>query len=134
MENMSDDDRRGCLVQLEQQVQAALDEIMKRDRELMQQKEGLAEAQRKERVLEARVIDLVEEREVLRKQQDRVQEENQRLQGFLLDGMSADDLNKLIHNLTDAAKRVKMSVQMRKFSATSPGSNLDSNKHSSVQG
>lgn len=55
-----------------------------------------------------------------------------RLQGYLLDGLSGDDLNNLIVGLTQAAERVKLCVQMRKLqTATSPGSGRDTNKQSS---
>ena len=54
-----------------------------------------------------------------------------RLQGYLLDGLSGDDISKLIGALTQAAERVKLCVQLRKLqTAKPPGSGGATDKQS----
>lgn len=47
----------------------------------------------------------------------RLEEQNNQLQGFNLDGMTASDLSRLIRTLTQAVERVRITVQLRRLSS-----------------
>eukprot|EP00873_Tetraselmis_striata_P013296 jgi/Tetstr1/433560/TSEL_022827.t1 len=46
-----------------------------------------------------------------------LEEQNNQLQGFNLDGMTASDLSRLIRTLTQAVERVRITVQLRRLSS-----------------
>lgn len=56
----------------------------------------------------------------LRKEVERLEAQNNHLQGYLLDGMSGSELSRLIRSLTQAVERVRVTVQMRRLTGPSP--------------
>jgi len=135
-DNMSDDDVKSRVATLEHQVQSALDELMKKEQQLAAQREDLERVKMMEHDVTKQLQALSHENETIRAEHARLELLNNRMQGYLLDGMSDDELNSLIHNLTAAAGRVRLSVQLRKLqTATSPGrdSGRDTNKESSEE-
>jgi chromosome segregation ATPase len=131
-ESMMEEDVKSRLVALEHQVHTALEELVRKDQQLAAQKEDTERIQMMGREVAKQLKALAEENEQLKEEHGHLELQNNRLQGYLLDGMAGEELNKLIYNLTSAAERVRLSVQLRKIqTATSPGSGHDSNKESS---
>jgi DNA repair exonuclease SbcCD ATPase subunit len=131
-EDMMNEDPRSRLVTLEHQVHMALEELVKKDQVIAGHREELERLQMMERELAKQLKTLAHEHEQVKREHSRLELQNNRLQGYLLDGMSGEELNQLIYNLTTAAERVRLSVQLRKIqTATSPPSGHDSNKESS---
>lgn len=127
-----DEDVKARLVALEHQVRTALEELVRKDQQLASQKEEQERIQMMGREVAKQLKGLSQENEQIKAEHAQLELQNSRLQGYLLDGMSAEDLNKLIYNLTTAAERVRLSVQLRKIqTATCPASGNDSNKESS---
>jgi hypothetical protein len=50
-----------------------------------------------------------------------MEQQNNHLQGYLLDGMQATELSKLIRTLTQAVERVRITVQLRRVASVSAG-------------
>jgi len=131
-ESLSDNDIKSRLVALEHQVQTALAELVKKDQDIAAQKEEIERVKMLEQSVAKQLKGLLQENERVKNDHRALELSNNRLQGYLLDGLSGDDLNNLIVGLTQAAERVKLCVQMRKLqTATSPGSGRDTNKQSS---
>ncbi|CAD7702378.1 unnamed protein product [Ostreobium quekettii] len=130
--NTVDEDVKARLVALEHQVHTALEELVRKDQQLASQKEEQERIQMMGREVAKQLKGLSQENEQIKAEHAHLELQNNRLQGYLLDGMSPEELNKLIYNLTTAAERVRLSVQLRKIqTATCPASGHDSNKESS---
>lgn len=131
-ETLSDNDMKSRLVALDHQVQTALAELVKKDQDMAAQREEIDRVKMLEQGVAKQLKGLLQENERVKNDHRSLELHNNRLQGYLLDGLSGDDLNNLIVGLTQAAERVKLCVQMRKLqTATSPGSGRDTNKQSS---
>ncbi|CAD7695675.1 unnamed protein product [Ostreobium quekettii] len=131
-ENTMEDDVQARLVALEHQVHTAMEELVRKDQQLASQREEQERIQMMGREVARQLKGLSQENEQIKAEHAHLELQNNRLQGYLLDGMSPEELNKLIYNLTTAAERVRLSVQLRKIqTATSPASGNDSNKESS---
>jgi len=131
-QNTVDEDVKARLVALEHQVHTALEELVRKDQQLASQREEQERIQMMGREVAKQLKGLSQENEQIKAEHAHLELQNNRLQGYLLDGMSPEELNKLIYNLTTAAERVRLSVQLRKIqTATCPASGHDSNKESS---
>lgn len=133
-DSLSDSDMKSRLVALEHQVQTALAELVKKDQDIAAQREEIEQVKKIEQNVAKQLKAILQENERVKNEHRQLELHSNRLQGYLLDGLSGEDLNNLIVDLTQAAERVKICVQLRKLqTATSPGSGRDTNKPSSEE-
>ncbi|GMH42753.1 hypothetical protein BSKO_10672 [Bryopsis sp. KO-2023] len=123
------------VARFDQRIQAAVSEVMKKEQLLTTIRDDLKSMRCAKDRVEKELRDVFGENEKLRRDQQRQELQNNRLQGYLLDGMSSEQLNELIRNLTQAAERVRLTVQLRRLSTVSTSANCDiDNKDSSDDG
>ncbi|KAL3142364.1 hypothetical protein ABBQ38_002701 [Trebouxia sp. C0009 RCD-2024] len=104
---------------MEQQVQLALLELKKKDQQLARERSSTSCFKELEARASAQLREASEENQSLKKELSRVEERNNQLQGYGLDDMSADQLSGLIHGLTQAVERVRITVQLRRLANSS---------------
>ncbi|DBB05620.1 TPA: hypothetical protein ACH3X1_012239 [Trebouxia sp. C0004] len=104
---------------MEQQVQMVLLELKKKEQQLAREKSSIGRFKELEANASAQLREISAENQSLKKELTRIEERNNELQGYGLDGMSADDLSDLIHGLTQAVERVRITVQLRRLANSS---------------
>lgn len=104
---------------MEQQVQMALLELKKKDQQLAREKSSTGRFKELEANARAQLRETSAENQSLKKELTRLEDRNNQLQGYGLDDMSADDLSDLIHGLTQAVERVRITVQLRRLANSS---------------
>lgn len=104
---------------MEQQVQLALLELKRKDQQLAQERSSTSCFKELEARASAQLGEASGENQSLKKELARLEERNNQLQGYGLDDMSADQLSALIHGLTQAVERVRITVQLRRLANSS---------------
>mmetsp|Transcript_12532 Transcript_12532/g.35204 ORF Transcript_12532/g.35204 Transcript_12532/m.35204 type:complete len:969 (-) Transcript_12532:69-2975(-) len=105
---------------MERHVQQVLADLADKEQQLVEERQTLFRFQELSNQVEQQLRGTTEENQEMRTELGRLEAQNNHLQGYLLDGMSAKELSQLIRNLTQAVERVRVTVQMRRLVSPSP--------------
>lgn len=109
----------GRLQMLEEQVAIALQEVARKDQVIAEERQALLRIRELEASVEQQYETVSVENHNLREEIKRLELANTRLQGYMLDTMTPEELSNLICSLTQAVERVRVTVQVRRMSTAS---------------
>ncbi|GAB4823550.1 hypothetical protein N2152v2_010596 [Parachlorella kessleri] len=107
---------------MEDKVQLALDALRGRDEQIATQRKVLKTLTGLEEQVQGQLAEVTVENTNLRRELERLEVQNNHLQGYNLDYMPNEGLSDLIGSLTSAVERVRITVQLRRLAHTKRGS------------
>jgi cell division protein FtsB len=103
------------------QVMLVLDAMRAKEEQLSSQRAVLSTLTGLEDGVQAQLRNLEAENRSLRAELERLDTQNNNLQGYSLDYMSNDELRELVDSLTQAVERVRITVQLRRLASKKGG-------------
>ena len=104
------------VMKLEAKVVLALDALQRKAEKLTRQSEVQKTLTGLNEEVHDHIADLTVENQNLRRELERVEAQNEQLQGYMVDHLSEQELLALIGSLTGAVERVRLTVSTRKIS------------------
>ncbi|PSC70283.1 Kinesin-related 11 [Micractinium conductrix] len=114
------------VLKMEEKVMLVLEAIRIKEEQLSDQRHVLETLTGLEDQVQGQLKDLEGENRNLRQELERLDAQNNNLQGYNLDYMSNEDLGELIGSLTQAVERVRITVQLRRLASKKGGSGAQS--------
>ena len=104
------------VMKLEAKVVLAIDALQRKAEKLSRQSEVQKTLTGLNEEVHDHIADLTVENQNLRRELERVEAQNEQLQGYMVDHLSEQELLALIGSLTGAVERVRLTVSTRKIS------------------
>ena len=104
------------VMKLEAKVVLAIDALQRKAEKLTRQSEVQKTLTGLNEEVHDHIADLTVENQNLRRELERVEAQNEQLQGYMVDHLSEQELLALIGSLTGAVERVRLTVSTRKIS------------------
>lgn len=109
------------VLKMEDKVRIAIDALQKKEERIARQREVHRTLTGLQDQVHNRVMDLTAENQNLKKELNRMEAQNEMLQGFRVDHMTQSELHELVRSLTSAVERVRITLQLKKISLSSGG-------------
>jgi centromeric protein E len=114
------------VMKLESKVLAAISALQRKGEKLAQQSAVQKTLAGHNEDIAGHMNDLTVENQALKRELERVEAQNEQLQGYMVDHLSEQELLALIGNLTSAVERVRVTVSAKKISMKTQGKRSNS--------